>query len=456
MFKLDLHGYATVPLQIKEAAIPDSGATKPLESKVNAIATAPVLSKVHTYLEIVPTGPFLTVYKSATPASKTDTSTTKEPLELKTNSIATSTFVKTRFDPCAKSTLPKLSEEEIADLSKRYEKQIKAIESIQHDPNPKKLNILYLCRFIEQSRKEKYQFAKKIQKNLHMTAKTLSLFYSVGFNKDGTVLVHFTKSSDDGHNKYGKSIANKTSEDYVVVKSCIDFDSCEEYASMSCLASKAEERVKLFSVVEDLDHFAKLKYVTESYTSANGQEKVRLIVTLGKLGNLESLPLHPEWPRNRITHDIVKGIASLHQIGYSHFDVCPKNIVITTEKRALIIDLENMKKLEDLDKRNVLNFMFTHPIADENFGPKIIALYAYVDIWALGYTLYEMHSGKLLPWDGRESFKERIKLKRSDWFLEPKDKQSGMHLIWEMVQEKPPSWQDIVSRLNSCFPIDTP
>lgn len=96
---------------------------------------------------------------------------------------------------------------------------------------------------------------------------------------------------------------------------------------------------------------------------------------------------------------VIEGLVHLHQQGFHHCDIKPRNL-LWTQKGAKIIDFNVSVRSDDRETRGGGSRRYLPP----DFDPEIIAHNgerADRDVYALGLTLYEALTGRY-PWDSSE------------------------------------------------------
>lgn len=113
-------------------------------------------------------------------------------------------------------------------------------------------------------------------------------------------------------------------------------------------------------------------------------------VSLGK-------PRARPWELARLMRDAALGLAHLHEQGIVHRDVKPANLMVTPERRLVIMDL-GLASLGDAtrsitkDKTSILGTL--RYMAPEQLQRSLVAVDRRVDVYALGATFYELLTGR--------------------------------------------------------------
>ncbi len=116
---------------------------------------------------------------------------------------------------------------------------------------------------------------------------------------------------------------------------------------------------------------------------------------------------HPQLQGNRVNFlmQAAEGIAYIHDQGYMHRDICPRNIMVTPKGLVKIIDfgltIPNRPEFRRPGNRTgTANYMAPELI-------KRVATDNRVDLFALGVTAYETFTGHL-PWERAQSFQTML------------------------------------------------
>jgi len=159
-------------------------------------------------------------------------------------------------------------------------------------------------------------------------------------------------------------------------------------------------------VCESLKH----KNVVQTYEWGLTQEGEQFLV----MELIEGLGLnflietkHTQLQGNRINFLVqaTEGIAYLHDLGYMHRDVCPRNIMVTAQGAVKVIDfgltIPNRPEFRRPGNRTgTANYMAPELIKRVATDPR-------VDLFALGVTAYETFTGHL-PWERAQSFQTML------------------------------------------------
>jgi serine/threonine protein kinase len=116
---------------------------------------------------------------------------------------------------------------------------------------------------------------------------------------------------------------------------------------------------------------------------------------------------HEQLKGNRIAFlmQAAEGIAYVHDQGYMHRDICPRNIMVTTEGVVKLIDfglsIPNRPEFRRPGNRTgTANYMAPELIKRSSTDHR-------VDLFALGVTAYETFVGAL-PWEGAQSLQTML------------------------------------------------
>lgn len=108
-----------------------------------------------------------------------------------------------------------------------------------------------------------------------------------------------------------------------------------------------------------------------------------------------------EKKRIDILSQFADGLEFIHRQGYLHRDLCPRNVMVTSEGVVKIIDLGlavpfTRQFCRPGNRTGTINYLAPELIKRQTTDQR-------VDMFALGVTAYEVFTGGILPWERAES-----------------------------------------------------
>lgn len=104
--------------------------------------------------------------------------------------------------------------------------------------------------------------------------------------------------------------------------------------------------------------------------------------------------------RITIMRQLAEGLAFIHEVGYAHRDVCPRNVMLTTDEQPKMIDFGLAVPLKPEFMKPGNRTGTPSYMAPELIRRRVVD--QSVDIFAYGVSLYETLTGQL-PWPGGDS-----------------------------------------------------
>jgi serine/threonine protein kinase len=127
---------------------------------------------------------------------------------------------------------------------------------------------------------------------------------------------------------------------------------------------------------------------------------MELIDGMGLNFLIETRSPHLEGKRTQVLTQLADGLEYVHKTGYLHRDICPRNVMVTTEGVVKIIDFGlSIPYTPDFckpgNRTGTPNYLAPELIKRQTTDHR-------VDLFALGVTAYEVYTGTL-PWEKAES-----------------------------------------------------
>ncbi|HEV3258502.1 MAG TPA: serine/threonine-protein kinase, partial [Gemmataceae bacterium] len=127
---------------------------------------------------------------------------------------------------------------------------------------------------------------------------------------------------------------------------------------------------------------------------------MELIDGMGLNFLIETKSAHLEGRRIDFLTQMADGLEYIHQQGYLHRDICPRNVMVTTDDVVKIIDFGltipyRPEFCKPGNRTGTINYLAPELI-------KRVTTDHRVDLFALGVTAYEMFTGSL-PWEKAQS-----------------------------------------------------
>lgn len=335
-----------------------------------------------------------------------------------------------------------------------------------------------ICNYIELHKTEWKQQVEQTGTNLYIPSSP-KLLRSVQYNTDHTILIHFNKK------KESDLVLGKGS--YKVVKLALNYDTGEWLASAGLEKDNASGEIKALKLAQQKQpkYLIQSKYVV-NYTNKKGKGKVRILTPFYSKGDLDTLIKNKTLTlaeKRKFTRQLVEGITDLHSKDLLHRDLKPHNVFVD-ENDLCVGDLGTLCENDDTAKRvvhcttswyvspeyakaqtkrissrteydRVLKTCHTHKnhkksqdcIAHTERKKAYSKQSKFIesttkkhDVWSLGCILYQLNFTNQLPWtiSGDESTVfQLLRNLNEDWFIEPTEKDSLEHLIWEMLRINP-------------------
>lgn len=189
-------------------------------------------------------------------------------------------------------------------------------------------------------------------------------------------------------------------------------------------------------------------YIVKAFDFALHQGNPFIVMELCEGGTMRETIANPSQEFGlRLAIDILKGLSGLHQEGVIHRDIKPENILLTSQKRAKLVDFGICASIRKRHTQpNILGYVkevfatitYSPPEqTDEKIAFKSVA--PTNDIYAFGVTMFEYFTAGLLPFGTFEQFQGDFKAydnkkKKNQWDRRTLEKAAGN--MWSEIIEK--------------------
>lgn len=307
-----------------------------------------------------------------------------------------------------------------------------------------------ICTYIDRHIAHWVREISQTHRNLYIPASE-ECPRSLQFNTNNTLFIHFN-SQKKGDPLIGKG-ANKT------VKYALDCCTLKWYASSGIDNRRGigNEEIEAFEKVKGIEGVIQLSYAV-NYRN-KGKHKTRLITPLYSNGTLMEACQKPmsEEMKGNIFSQLIRTVTKIHSFGLLHRDLKPENIFLGDVGDAVIGDIGSICRMDDFASKmkHCSSSWWASPEYARALtsNPQLLAATTTPkhDIWALGCVLFDVARGVKktmytnLPWAYCERATYAILSDLQDsytLFPEPTDKNSYLHILWEMLRVDP---QDRIS-----------
>jgi serine/threonine protein kinase len=210
---------------------------------------------------------------------------------------------------------------------------------------------------------------------------------SVPLDASYKISEHYNLMQKLGVGAYGevRRGVHKKTEQVFAVKVCKGTTSCN-------LLKNEAEFLKILSC-EHIPKFCEFNHDSKSNKSylvmeyINGLSLDQYIIKNGTVSEEEA---------KSFLSQLIKAVKELHSHGIAHRDIKPQNILITEDKKILLIDfnISKMKVVREIDPESRFKSIFFTQISSPMYSaPEIVSSECYsesVDIWGIGIAYAEM------------------------------------------------------------------
>jgi len=165
--------------------------------------------------------------------------------------------------------------------------------------------------------------------------------------------------------------------------------------------------------------------------------------------------------RLKIMRQVAEGVAYMHEQGYAHRDVCPRNVLLTVDDTPKMIDFGLTVPLKPEFMRRGNRTGTPSYMAPELIRRRVVD--HRVDVFAYGVSLYETFTGQL-PWPGGDTMAKMVQHlnvpPRDPRSVNPQISAELANLILDATESDPrrrvPSMTEVVERMARLEEKGTP
>lgn len=165
--------------------------------------------------------------------------------------------------------------------------------------------------------------------------------------------------------------------------------------------------------------------------------------------------IHADEPRTRsILRSILHGLATIHDSGFIHGDICPANVLLPTEGEAKLIDLGTAVPIAEATPNLVGSIYCMAPERFDNAPPSIAS-----DLYAVGMIAFHLLSGHY-PFEGDTTaqiitahHRQQRQPLRDQCIVTPALETWIDHLLARDPAQRPVDSHAALTSLSDCHPI---